>query len=583
MNWRRRASACLVGAVAAVVVLGAGGCLPEGGPGIGERVFAARGVESLVSGVGETRPLLFTRWMDGRNYAGQPARVRDLYHLPAAQPKAVRVQEDVEIPFQFDARGRLYLLYGWAADPDAAVNAEQEFPVLRQLRRVDLLAGVTTELGWVHRLWMSPATTHMVVHLPGNRWLSRTLDDRAREIVGSPLSRLQFAGEDACVLDLRRLTCILQESGEPLLVTDREVLAFAGLRAGTGVPELVITVPDEAARAAGRTEATQLWLVRLRDVPGQPRETFLAGGRELRSDDVASGESQVAVLEGEPEGPVRLRVLRFGAAAPTVREWTLPPSARVVETTGQLPWSPPSFRPGRGEVWVLGTDGQLAIARADGPLDLLRVAGGADDGEATLTAQVIWTADELIFENRNGATPQARREMFTSDARWWVYRRGDQIHLTDADDPGAPSRLQTQVTSVRGVADILGQGRLILWSSIGYADLVRVRSFDRDTLTPLGDLDEVRRLVVGRRGMLALTTGRPSRGGGDLSPGQMVMLTHDGISPGPLQVLADNVTQFALTTSCLDCDPLQPGSPLAYLVHGRVPWKYDGLWMAELP
>ena len=96
-------------------------------------------------------------------------------------------------------------------------------------------------------------------------------------------------------------------------------------------------------------------------------------------------------------------------------------------------------------------------------------------------------------------------------------------------------------------------------------------------------LDEVRRLVVGRRGMLALVTGTAVQDAGSLSPGKLVLAINDGAAPGPVQVLADNVTQFAVVTGCAGCDPIQAGNRLAYLVHARVPWKYDGLWMADLP
>jgi hypothetical protein len=112
---------------------------------------------------------------------------------------------------------------------------------------------------------------------------------------------------------------------------------------------------------------------------------------------------------------------------------------------------------------------------------------------------------------------------------------------------------------------------------------VQVRLHDRDTLAPLGALDEVRRVIVGRRGMLALVTGRLIQDLTSLSPGKLVLATTDGEVPGPVQLLAENVTQFALASGCSGCDPLQAGTRLAYLVHARVPWKYDGLWMADLP
>ena len=111
----------------------------------------ARGLSALVAGQGDSRPLLFTRWMDGQNYAGQPSRVLDLYHIPPGQQTRQRVQEDVHPPLQFDARGRLYLQYGWALDRSCDHAAGFQVYELHQLRRVDLAAGTTTELGWIHQ------------------------------------------------------------------------------------------------------------------------------------------------------------------------------------------------------------------------------------------------------------------------------------------------------------------------------------------------------------------------------------------------------------------------------------------------
>ena len=48
-------------------------------------------------------------------------------------------------------------------------------------------------------------------------------------------------------------------------------------------------------------------------------------------------------------------------------------------------------------------------------------------------------------------------------------------------------------------------------------------------------------------------------------------------------VIGQNVSQFALLNGCPTCDPVAAGTRLAYTVHARVPWKYDGLWVGELP
>ena len=93
-------------------------------------------------------------------------------------------------------------------------------------------------------------------------------------------------------------------------------------------------------------------------------------------------------------------------------------------------------------------------------------------------------------------------------------------------------------------------------------------------------MDEVRQAVVGARGTLALTGYQ----GGDwlsLTPGTLV-LGALGADRKPV-LIGQNVSQFALLTGCPTCDPVAPGTRLAYTVHARVPWKHDGLWLGELP
>jgi hypothetical protein len=48
-------------------------------------------------------------------------------------------------------------------------------------------------------------------------------------------------------------------------------------------------------------------------------------------------------------------------------------------------------------------------------------------------------------------------------------------------------------------------------------------------------------------------------------------------------LLAQNVTGFALPPVCPGCDATGPGASVVYVVHARIPFKYDGLWRLELP
>jgi hypothetical protein len=54
------------------------------------------------------------------------------------------------------------------------------------------------------------------------------------------------------------------------------------------------------------------------------------------------------------------------------------------------------------------------------------------------------------------------------------------------------------------------------------------------------------------------------------------------LDTGAETLLAQNVSEFALPT-CAGCDPTAPGTPFAYVVQARVPWRYEGLWTGELP
>jgi hypothetical protein len=129
------------------------------------------------------------------------------------------------------------------------------------------------------------------------------------------------------------------------------------------------------------------------------------------------------------------------------------------------------------------------------------------------------------------------------------------------------------------MADIVGQNRLALWTSAG-GQRVQLRLHAADTQSLLATVDEVRQALIGARGILALT-GFQSSGGQSLTPGTLMLGALGGGQP-PV-VIGQNVSEFAMLTGCLGCDPVAVGTRLASTVHARVPWKYDGLWVGELP
>ena len=94
-----------------------GGCLPESGPGIGQRVLSGRGFANLSVGAGEDRPLFFTLPSE-RMQHGESAL--DLYVLRPGQPAPELLVHDAAGPPVFDARGRVYVHHTPARDLDAA-------------------------------------------------------------------------------------------------------------------------------------------------------------------------------------------------------------------------------------------------------------------------------------------------------------------------------------------------------------------------------------------------------------------------------------------------------------------------------
>ena len=549
-------------ACAALVLVGLiGGCLPETGPGIGQRVLPGRGLASLAAGVGEHRPLFFSM-------PSQPGqRALDLYLLRPGQPAPELLVSDAVEPPTFDARGRVYVRHTPARTGQGDV-------FVYQLRQIDLAAGAPRELGIISRLSPSPGATHLVLVRPDRRRDSLTLAGELRPLPVGPSGAMRFVGEDVCWVDQRRLDCALAEGGPPVHPTDLPVSRVLPLPSGSGRPHLLVITVDPSTRPP--VEFLQFWRVRLRPGPGEPAELLLGRGRPLGEVIVSADAAWFAFVDLPGSGVPRLRLIN--AATPSEVSMDLQPGTADFEDEriASFGWSDPRFRPGRNEIWSLGPGGTLAILRADGSQDLHRPVGPARRAPDVLE----WVGDRLTFYPTMFEADQPRvRNMFSADGRWWVYREGDRIHLADADDPAAPSRLQLPPADDRGVIDIQGRNRLGLWRSVG-SRRVQLHLHAADSLAPLATVDEVRQVVVGRRGVLALT-GFQGRDRDLLMPGTLSLAALDGGQPS--MVIGHNVTQFVLLSGCPTCDPVAAGTRLAYTVHARVPWKYDGLWMGELP
>jgi hypothetical protein len=536
-----------------------GGCLPESGPGVGQRVLSGRGFADLSVGAGVDRPLFFTL-PSGRTQQGDPAL--DLYLLRPGQPDPELLVHDAAAGAPVvDARGRVYVHHTPTREPD-----------IYQLRQIDLVSGASREMGAVTRLSISPGATHLVLTRPDRRRDSLTLDGEPRPLPAAPSAVMRFVGEDVCWVDQRRLDCALAEGGPPVHPTDQAVLKLLPLPSAEGRPDILVITVDISTRPP--VEFLQFWRVRLRPQSGSPGERLLGRGRPLGEVVVADDADWFAFVDLPSSGVPQLRLVSAGAPSEATLALEPGPSDFEDERTASFGWSDPRFRPGHNEIWSLGPGGKLAILRVDGSQTVHRPTGDLRRAPSFMEL----ASDRLDFYPSQSTAEVKARSMFSSDGRWWVYREGDRIHLGDASDPTAPGRLQLPGAD-SGMADIVGQNRLALWTSAG-GQRVQLRLHAADTQSLLATVDEVRQALIGARGILALT-GFQSSGGQSLTPGTLMLGALGGGQP-PV-VIGQNVSEFAMLTGCLGCDPVAVGTRLAYTVHARVPWKYDGLWVGELP
>ena len=274
---------------------------------------------------------------------------------------------------------------------------------------------------------------------------SLNLDGELRSLPTAPPDRMQFVGEDVCWIDEQRLDCALVEGGPPVHPTDRAVLKLFPLPSADGQPDILITTVDVTTRPPA--EFLQFWRVRLRPRPGEPGETLLGRGRPLGEVVVSDDGDWFAFVDLPAAGEPRLRLVSAGAPAETTLTLEAGPSDFDDERKASFGWSDPRFRPGHNEIWSLGPGGKLAILRATGSQAVHRPPGGVRRAPDSME----WASDRLNFYPSPIESDLVKvRKMFSADGRWWVYREGDRIHLGDADDPAAPSRLQLPYADVPG-------------------------------------------------------------------------------------------------------------------------------------
>ncbi len=563
-------------AIAAVLCAG---CLPETGPGIGTRANDGRNYGWLASGPGpgERKPLLFTRVAGLRTtgvFGMGREPIQDLFVLRSghSRPELLAANHAAGLGGpaasqrpQYDARGRMYLLHSMAL-----FTSTQE-PASYQLRRVDLAAGTTEELGPVRSFLISPGGTHLVLERGEDRetsvWVSRTLDDLERSL---PKGDPQFAGEDVCMLYQGQLTCLLVEGGPQVSPTREAVLYIVPVPSAGGSP--AVLVATGAVSQSGVAAEVNLHLHRLRE-PGAAQA--LASGSTLSRALVSPDGRWITFLERRREGAAgslrRMRLLSLEGAGAFEMDLPPPPVALPGNAAADAFFPEPTFRPGRAEAWLVMPAGELAILRGDGTSAVL----GVPPEGVRRPWGMRW-----LGEQQPDFSPQTGNEdwssPFTADGRRFLYQGDDFLYLIDADAPAGPSLLQVPMREFYGVADILGTGQLATWTST-QSERVVLRMLDGTTLAERYAVANVRHVRISAARTLALVADQAADVQG--VPADLVLAGGGG---APV-TLATNVVDFALLPGCRDCDPLGAGATVAYVVRARVPWKHDGLWLADLP
>ena len=420
---------------------------------------------------------------------------------------------------------------------------------------------------------ISPGGTHLVLERGEDReasvWVSRTLDDLERPL---PKGGPQFAGEDVCMLDQRQLNCLLVEGGPQVSPTREPVLYIVPVPSAGGSP--AVLVATGAVSQSGVAAEVNLHLHRLRE-PGAAHA--LASGSTLSRALVSPDGRWITFLERRREGAAgslrRMRLLSLEGAGAFDMDLPPPPAALPGNAAADAFFPEPTFRPGRAEAWLVMPAGELAILRGDGTSAVL----GVPPEGVRRPSGMRWLGEEQLDFSPQNSNANPSSHPFTADGRRFLYQGDDFLYLIDADAPAGPSLLQVPISEHHyGVADILGTGQLATWTST-QSERVVLRVLDGTTLAERYAVANVRHAWISAARTLALVADRAADVQG--VPADLVLAGGGG---APVN-LATNVVDFALLPGCWDCDPLGAGATVAYVVRARVPWKHDGLWLADLP
>lgn len=535
-----------------LVLACSGACLPEGDPPAGTRLLEERHLVNVRALPAPGDSVLFSRRAGYRDRGDSTAfPIFDLWSIPSRGGSPVRLVEDVDW-YRFpglpaaDARGRLVVAHH---------ESQTAGPVSYELTLADP-AGERVALGRITDVSLSPGLTRLSYEKQDGTRVVREADGRETPLGPSRAFDTRFAGETLVFNQDDDLWALRPDATQPVLLVPR----FRGWTARSTSSEVQIAAFSQPVEAMRGDPPKPMSLLLIRGASSRVLMTGYFASSVL----FAPGDDRIVVVEQlEGSGSLRLRVFHADGEG----QETIDLAATAPGEAFRFQPATVTFRPGTREIWCFLGDG-LRIVRDDG--SLLSLPPVEHWPFVDPTAAVDIQPEKTFFPQ--GTSPP----LFTSDGRFWLYRFHSSLFLARADQPQLPGlviqeRNDFPVAHVREVGD--GR-RLLVWSA-------PPGNGSRWDLTLLDSETNERRLLatalgpsaVGKRRVLAITN---LLGGlGDL---RLIDL-----DTGQDSLLAQNVTGFALPAPCAGCDPTAPGAPVAYVVHARIPFKYDGLWRLELP
>jgi hypothetical protein len=547
-----------------LLALALAGCLPEGGPGVGERLLPGRGMVAIAlpPSPSTAPPVLFVR--DTTTLVpDSPEELtipRELHAISAPdRPAHVIAKEldELEALDRWDGRGRLLVESGLRREPGA-------FPTW-ELTRYDPSTDDAEALGRVRRVHLAPDGGWLTYEGPDGRTIARGPDDRPRDL-GENVEQVGFAGGALLFVAGEALFRLGAADDGPQLLASG---VFAWLPQPGGASAVVVT-GGSAARTVSRIDlGGSAPILRPLTTSADPAQMLLSqdGG-------------QLALVEYPPGGSsARIRMIALDGTGERSAD-IVPPAAggRPDGLPGLSTAVTIAFRPGHPDQLWCFVNGRLFVV---GPSPGAR----AIDGPLEPLARILRPALPLPGAPRDGPLQPEGSSLFTADGGRWVFRAGaSEVRLGDADhpgdDPGLPLTSE-KLGEPPQIMELAPGGPLAVEDEPPGGSRTDLYLTEAPWQTRRLLVRDVARVVWGSGRLLALAR-KIGQGSIGRSAGSGDLFLLD-LASGAETVLAHNVVEMALPRAAAGADPLAAGTPLAYLVQARVPYRYDGVWRGTLP